>query len=149
MDTSEPNGSTQAIGSGRQVAVVAIRRGHDGLEVCLIRRNESKKWGIPKGFIDRGDTPEQAALNEALEEAGVKGPLMGDVIGTYDYKKWSGPLSVAVYVMDVLEEKKQWKEMTFRERRWYSLAEAAMLLASHPVQALWDRVMERLTTLPE
>jgi 8-oxo-dGTP pyrophosphatase MutT (NUDIX family) len=136
-------------GMARQVAVLAIRRGHDGLEVCLIRRKDSAKWGIPKGFIDRGDAPEQAALNEAFEEAGVKGQLIGDAIGTYDYKKWSAPLTVAVYLMEVLEEQEHWREIRFRERGWRSLEEAAVLLASHPVRTLWDSVREHLTTLGE
>jgi 8-oxo-dGTP pyrophosphatase MutT (NUDIX family) len=130
----------------RQVAVLAVRRCHHGLEVCLIRRKDSAKWGIPKGFIDRGDTPEQAALNEALEEAGVKGQVLGDSIGTYDYKKWSALLTVSVYLMEVVEEQEHWREMRFRERGWRSLQEAAVLLEGHPIRALWDRVTERLTT---
>ena len=144
---SQGKRQSQATGSTRQVAVLAIRRGHDGLEVCLIRRKDSEKWGIPKGFIDRGDSPEQAALNEAFEEAGLKGHLIGDAIGTYEYKKWSAPLDVAVYVMEVQEEQEHWREIRFRERSWHSLDEAAVLLASHPVWTLWDRVKERLTVL--
>jgi 8-oxo-dGTP pyrophosphatase MutT (NUDIX family) len=131
--------------TARQVAVVAIRRGHDGVEVCLIRRKGSEKWAIPKGFIDRGDTPEQAALNEALEEAGIRGELLAGAVGTYEYEKWSAPLTVAVYVMHVVEEQASWREMTFRERSWHPVKEAAVLLARHPVQPLWGRIMDRIT----
>jgi 8-oxo-dGTP pyrophosphatase MutT (NUDIX family) len=130
--------------TAQQVAVVAIRRGRDGVEVCLIRRKGSEKWAIPKGFIDRGDTSEEAALNEALEEAGITGELLGGAIGTYDYEKWSGSLTVAVYLMHVAEEQASWREMTFRERSWRSVDQAAVLLASHPVLTLWDRVKERI-----
>jgi 8-oxo-dGTP pyrophosphatase MutT (NUDIX family) len=128
--------------SPRQVAVVAIRRGHDGVEVCVIRRKGAERWAIPKGFIDPGDTPEQAALNEALEEAGLTGELICGAIGTYEYEKWSAPLTVAVYAMDVLEEHADWKEMTFRERSWRRVEEAAVLLKRHPVLPLWDRVRD-------
>jgi 8-oxo-dGTP pyrophosphatase MutT (NUDIX family) len=131
--------------TARQAAVVAIRRGHHDIEVCLIRRKGSGKWAIPKGFIDRGDTPEQAALNEALEEAGIKGELLGGAVGTYEYEKWSATLTVAVYVMEVLEEQADWKEMTFRERNWRPVEEASVLLARHPVFCLWDRVSDRIT----
>jgi 8-oxo-dGTP pyrophosphatase MutT (NUDIX family) len=133
---------SQSGATARQVAVVAIRRGHDGVDVCLIRRKGSKKWAIPKGFIDRGDTPEQAALNEALEEAGIKGELLDGAVGTYEYEKWSAPLTVAVYVMVVVEEQADWMEMTFRERSWRSVDEAAVLLAHHPVLSLWERVRD-------
>lgn len=128
----------------RQVAVIAVRRGSEAVEVCLIRRKDSPTWGIPKGFIDPGDSAEQAALNEAVEEAGLKGQIMGDVIGAYDYEKGGAPFTVAVYLMDVIEEQTNWREMRFRERRWFSLEEAALLLTSHPVRPLWDRIRERL-----
>ena len=49
----------------RQVAVIAVRRRARDVEVCLIRRRYSARWGVPKGFIDPGDTPEEAALTEA------------------------------------------------------------------------------------
>ena len=127
----------------RQVAVIAVRRGQR-VEVCLIRRKDSQRWGIPKGFIDPGDSPEQAALNEALEEAGLCGQIVGSVIGLYDYEKRGAPFTVAVFLMEVLEEREIWREMRFRERSWFLLDEAALLLASHPVRPLWDRVRESL-----
>jgi ADP-ribose pyrophosphatase YjhB (NUDIX family) len=117
------------------------------VEVCLIRRKDSKKWAIPKGFIDRGDTPEEAALNEAFEEAGLDGKIIGGAIGTYDYKKEKTRLSVAVYLMKVLEEHEKWPEMTFRQRGWRSLNDAAGLLESHPIAPLWARITERVAAL--
>ena len=128
----------------RQVAVIAVRSKRRQLEVCLIRRRDSKKWRIPKGFIDPGRSPEQAALNEAAEEAGLDGRIIGSRIGTYEYDKWRVSLKVAVYLMDVVEEQQEWQEMHLRERRWYPLDEAGELLADHPVAPLWDRVKERL-----
>ena len=59
-----------------QVAVIALRRTDDLVHMCLIRRKGSRKWGIPKGFVDASDTPEEAALNEACEEAGLTGHLV-------------------------------------------------------------------------
>jgi 8-oxo-dGTP pyrophosphatase MutT (NUDIX family) len=126
-----------------QVAVIAFRRGSEDVQICLIRRKDSKAWGIPKGFIDPGDSAEQAALNEAGEEAGIGGRLLGDSIGTYDYQKRGASFTVAVYLMEVLKEQPAWLEMRFRERKWWSLAEAASLLASHPVRPLLDRVRQR------
>ena len=131
----------------RQVAVIPVRRGDDGvLQVCLIRRKNSAKWSIPKGYIERGDNHTQAALAEAHEEAGLDGRLMGDTIGTYEYEK--GPLlTVAVYVMEVLEERTTWREMRWRERRWCSIEEAGALLRGHQVWALYDRVRPNLVTM--
>ena len=122
-----------------QAAAIAVRRKGQALEVCLIRKKKSKHWGIPKGIVDPGDTHEQTALNEAWEEAGLKGRLLGDAIGTYEYEKWYTTFVVAVYVMEVLEQHAEWQEAGIRERRWASFSETASLLMDHPVQPLLDR----------
>ena len=132
----------------RQVAVIPVRRVDDGVvEVCLIRRKNSAKWSIPKGYIERGDNHTQAALAEAHEEAGLDGRLMGGTIGAYKYEKGPLSLTVAVYVMEVLEERTTWREMRWRERRWYSIEEAGALLRGHQVWALYDRIRPNLVTM--
>jgi 8-oxo-dGTP pyrophosphatase MutT (NUDIX family) len=127
-----------------QVAVVPYRGGADALEICLIRRRTAKKWGIPKGFVDDGDTPEEAGLTEALEEAGLTGRIAGDPIGTYEYEKWGRALTVRVYLMEVRAARREWREKKLRQRRWRSLEDAGRLLADHPVSRLWHRVTARL-----
>ena len=130
--------------NARQVAVIPVRRADGELEVCLIRRKDAEKWGIPKGFVERGDSPEEAALNEANEEAGLKGEVQGTAVGEYQYEKRDTSLTVALYVMRVSKEQKEWQEMKFRERQWFSVDEAGAKLSNHPVWPLWDRVRERL-----
>ena len=120
--------------------MIAVCHTDRGVEVCLIRRKDSSSWSIPKGFIDPGDTAGQAALTEAYEEAGLQGRLLGESIGTYEYVKGKVQLTVEVFVMEVLVEEPAWDEMSFRERRWYSLTESLALLADHPVRPLLERV---------
>jgi len=129
-------------GDVHQAGVIAIRREASGVQVCLIRTKG--KWGIPKGFIDPGDSSQQAALNEAFEEAGLRGEIIGDAVGRYDYEKWTARLTVVVYVMRVVEEEPGWPEMRLRERFWMSLEEAGARLASHPIGPLFARVIGHL-----
>jgi phosphohistidine phosphatase len=103
-----------------------------------------RKWGIPKGMIDPGDTLEQTALKEAWEEAGIKGRLM-EAIGTYDHCKWGSTYVVTVYLMEILEQDEDWPEAGFRERRWTSFEEAALMLADHPVHPLLARARQLIT----
>ncbi len=44
---------------------------NDHQEILFIRRN--KKWDLPKGRIEKNETPEQAALREVEEETGISG----------------------------------------------------------------------------
>jgi phosphohistidine phosphatase len=128
----------------QQVAVIPFRRRRDAVQISLIRRKGSKSWAIPKGFIDPGHTPEQAALNEAYEEAGLRGQIIGRAIGSYEYRKWGGRLTVAVFLMRVREAQTEWDEMHFRERKWALTEEARDLLADHPVRPLLDSAIRRL-----
>jgi phosphohistidine phosphatase len=131
-------------GVPQQAGVIAVRRDGHGFEVCLIRRKASRRWGIPKGMVDPGDTHEETALNEAWEEAGLKGRLIGEALGTFSYEKWNLELVVAVYLMDVTEAYDDYAEAHFRDRTWWSLTEAATKLARHPVLPLLEGARTRL-----
>ena len=123
----------------QQAAAIPIRRRGSDLEVCLIRKRLGGSWGIPKGTVDSGQTHASTALNESWEEAGLRGRLVGDALGTYKYEKYGRPLSVMVFVMEVLEHHKDWIEAGIRERKWASFEEASVLLDEHPVYAFLDR----------
>lgn len=133
----------------QQAAAIPVCRTPDGeLQVCLIRRRQSGSWGIPKGFVDPGDSPGEAALREAYEEAGISGRLVGEAVGTYTYTKAGSRYTVAVFVMEVSEEERTWPEAWLRVRAWHDLDEALSLLARHPVTSLVDSLRQRLAEGP-
>ncbi|MBR5261612.1 MAG: NUDIX domain-containing protein [Oscillospiraceae bacterium] len=47
-----------------------FRETSGGTEVLMIR-TRGGKWSFPKGHIEKGETPQQAALRETLEETGI------------------------------------------------------------------------------
>lgn len=56
-------------------------------EVAIIARHSRSghlEWCLPKGHIEKGETPEQTAVREVHEETGIKGEVTGS-IATIDY----------------------------------------------------------------
>lgn len=66
---------------------VVVRTGA-GLEVCLIRPTGRSVWGLPKGGIEAGETPAQAAVREVSEETGIQA-VVEDRLGAIDYSFYS------------------------------------------------------------
>jgi 8-oxo-dGTP pyrophosphatase MutT (NUDIX family) len=107
-----------------QSGVIPFRGSLQHLEILLITSQSNKRWIIPKGLIEPGLTPEDSALNEAYEEAGVRGKIVGASLGEYQYQKWGGVCNVSVYPMKVTEILESWPESSLRSRDWYKLEDA-------------------------
>ena len=55
---------------------VVWRRGPDDrLEVVMVHRPRYDDWSLPKGKLDPGETDEEAAVREVLEETTIEGTL--------------------------------------------------------------------------
>ena len=100
------------------------------MRVLLVTSRESGRWVIPKGNPEAGMPAHTAAAIEAEEEAGVRGPVCPLPLGSYRHRKKRGNgaslmIDVDVFPLSVNQELVAWKEQGQRERRWFSLAEAA------------------------
>jgi 8-oxo-dGTP pyrophosphatase MutT (NUDIX family) len=108
-----------------QSAVVPYRRRDGEIEVLLVTTVSGKRWIVPKGVIDPGETAPGSAAREAEEEAGVRGTVHPEVLGTYRDDKWGGTCTIRVFAMAVEEVLEDWPEKDLRRRRWRPLAKAA------------------------
>lgn len=98
--------------------------------MLLITSRETRRWVVPKGNPIRGLAPHVAAAQEAYEEAGVTGIACPSPIGSYTYLKRkrtgrSRETVVDVFPLAVTDEAIMWPERAERERKWFSLADAA------------------------
>jgi phosphohistidine phosphatase len=126
-----------------QASAVPFRRCGDRVEFCLITTSAGR-WGFPKGFIDPGETPEQTALKEALEEAGLHGRIVGAPLVGYRTDKNGQSKRVVALLMEVTQCDDQWDEAAVRQRRWVSRSEAERLLNRDSLQTCLKVARERI-----
>lgn len=126
-----------------QAAALAWRRA-DGpvAEVLLITSRGTGRWVLPKGWIEDGEDKAAAAAREAWEEAGIKGSLTPEPVGTYVYRKTDGETvqscHVTVYALAVEHQADDWPERAERDRKWVPAARAAQLVDEPDLKALLD-----------
>lgn len=63
---------------------VVLRRIGGDVHVLLIR-DPYKNWGLPKGHLERDETPAHAALREVTEETGLTDLVLGPRIDQIDW----------------------------------------------------------------
>jgi ADP-ribose pyrophosphatase YjhB (NUDIX family) len=51
----------------------------------LLIRDSYQHWGFPKGHVERGETPDRAALREVREETGLGDHVLGPRLQTIDW----------------------------------------------------------------
>lgn len=125
----------------RQGAALPLLAGPEGLRVVLITSRETRRWVLPKGWIEPREAPHLGAAREAYEEAGLAGEAEPAPIGRYAYAKRLGrgitaPTEVLVFRFHVAALLDHWPERNQRERRLFAPAEAAMRVAEPDLAAL-------------
>ena len=85
-------------------AVIALRNGVP--HVALIATRNQSRWGLPKGAVDSGETPEAAALREVREETGLEAKIVR-LLDTIEYYFRAGDVlihkTVTFYLMDYVD----------------------------------------------
>ena len=124
-----------------QVGALTLRKTPSGrFETLLVTSRETRRWVIPKGWPMKGRKDWQAAAEEAREEAGVVGKMRKKPIGGFDYLKRQAThfelCRVAVYRLEFDRQLDDWREKGQRERRWFSLDEAAAMVEEPGLAAL-------------
>ncbi|CAA9281296.1 MAG: hypothetical protein AVDCRST_MAG27-3829 [uncultured Craurococcus sp.] len=121
---------SKSVRRGRQCAALPFRQAGGETQVLLVTSRETKRWVLPKGWTEKCGGAKQAE-REAFEEAGIRGRIARKPIGHYAYPKRLNDgatvtCEVDVFPLAVDKLLEDWPEKSQRERRWFTLPEAAM-----------------------
>lgn len=102
-------------------------------QVMLLTSRETRRWVIPKGWPMKGKKPAEVAAQEAYEEAGLIGRIVGKrPIGVFHYEKQLPKeqllCEVRVFLFRVDQQLENWPEKGQRETRWFDPDTAAELV---------------------
>lgn len=114
-----------------QFAALCFRQRKGKTQILLVTSRRTKRWIVPKGWPMEGKTPGGTALQEAWEEAGVTGKVVGDCLGAYSYTKEVDDVSclAMLYPIEVKNLSKKYPEASQRKRRWVGRKKGARLVA--------------------
>jgi 8-oxo-dGTP pyrophosphatase MutT (NUDIX family) len=106
------------------------------IEVAIISVGDPVRWQLPKGIVDPGETPEDAAVREVREEAGIHAALLAPLepveywyVGHRGKQRVRFHKFVHFYVMEYQSGQLSDHDHEVNEARWVDIETAQKMLA--------------------
>ena len=127
-----------------------VFRGDKGkIEVVIISVGGQNRWQLPKGMVEKGESPETAAVREAREEAGTSSEVV-QLIETIEY--WYAGLDngirvrfhkrVHFFLLRYLSGDTKDHDWEVNEARWVPIDDATSQLAFDNERRVMERARE-------
>lgn len=124
----------------RAAGGLVVRKAGGRMEVAVVHRPAREDWSFPKGKLEEGETLEECALREVLEETGLMCRL-GRFLGHTEYRDRKDRQKVVAYwLMTVKTDVGFEVNEEVDELRWVDTASASTLLS-------YERDAELLATI--
>lgn len=121
-----------------KAGVMMFTIGLPDVYVALIKGSYSGRWGFPKGNIDPGETPKQAAVREFKEETGV--PILEPNL---DYRLIVPGKTPKILYVSFVDKKFQMnpEDSEISDSRWFKVDELSQGSSFTGDVRLLDRIL--------
>jgi 8-oxo-dGTP diphosphatase len=127
----------------------------DGSAAVLLQHrapwsHQGGTWGLPGGARDSHETPEQAAVREAHEEAGLPADLLTvrTTVVTAEVSSAGGSWTYTTVIADAPEQLPTVPNRESAELRWVGEDEVETLPLHPGFAASWERLRNLAATIP-
>jgi 8-oxo-dGTP pyrophosphatase MutT (NUDIX family) len=135
---------------------VAFRsKGKAGAEVVIVSVMPQGRWQLPKGIVDKGESPEEAAVREVREEAGIETDLLAsiDIIEYWYVSERRGQRVryhkfVHFFLLNYRDGDVSNHDHEVAEARWVSIDEAIGMLAFKSERMVVEKAREMIGIRP-
>ena len=132
---------------------VAFRELDVHIEVVLISVGAENRWQLPKGLVDNGESPEEAARREVREEGGVDTTLVQSIekIEYWYVSKQAGEPTrfhkfVYFFLLRYLSGDPAHHDREVNEARWVEIGQAEDMLTFESEKKVLAKAKELITT---
>ena len=131
---------------------VIYRNNGDATEVALIAVRGNRYWCLPKGLIDKGETPEITAVREVREESGLNGRIidkLGEITYWYYIKGENAKCrkTVHFYLMEYESGNTGDHDSEVDEAQWFPTAEALQKISFSGDRKILEKALDKIKAL--